>query len=303
MSMPNDRGVMNIDEVAMIAVDGVNHTYLHARTPALVDLSVTIPSGQIAALVGRNGAGKTTLLRIMTGLLRPTGRPHTKAGTVAIAGHLLYQGGARGREEMAAAKRMTGAVADQPPLYDRLTGREFIRFSAEFYSVARGAALEQRISELLVFFDLEDKADNRIGGYSLGMRKKTAVCAALVHNPRMLILDEPFDGLDPMSRLHLKDALRAQSRYGRAILLSTHGLEVAEDLSDRVLVLDQGRIIADGDMAHLRSITGSDDSDRLETVFLRLVGAKSDGYGGATESAALPAVAETDNDDARERGR
>jgi len=270
------------DSRPVLVAEGVNHSYRHAVGPALVDLSLSIPPGQIAALVGHNGAGKTTLLRIMTGLLRPSGRPGASAGTVSICGRLLYQGGARGREEMATAKRLTGAVADQPPLYDRLTGREFVRFSAQFYGIAVGTPLERRIAELLAFFHLDGDADRRIGGYSLGMKKKTAVCAALVHGPRMLILDEPFDGLDPMSRLHLKDALRAQAQGGGAILLSTHGLEVAEGLSDRVIVLDHGRIIADGAMADLRHLTGSHASDHLETVFFRLVGADTNNAGPVT---------------------
>lgn len=258
--------VITENTTPIVSVERLSHTYRHAPHPALSDLALTIHPGEIVALVGHNGAGKTTFLRVLTGLLRPI------AGDISVAGHPLYREGARGRAEMAAAKRLMGSVADTPTLYERLTGREFVRFLAGFYGIAEGPALEQRIAALFAFFRLDDQADQRIATYSLGMKKKIAVCAALIHDPAMIILDEPFDGLDPAARLCLKDALRAAARRGRAILLSTHGLEVAEDLSTRIVVIHHGRIIADGDMAYLRHLAGADNALNLEGVFFRLTG-------------------------------
>ncbi len=257
-----------MDENSTTVVDASNVTHAYRRAPhkALDDLSLSIPSGQIVALVGHNGAGKTTLLRILTGLLRPT------RGTVRVAGHTLYLPGAAGRAETARAKALTGSMADNPILYDRLTAREFLRFVAGAYGVPRGPALDHHIDDLMAFFRMGEHADRRIVGYSKGTRVKTAVCAALIHDPALIILDEPFDGLDPASRLHLKDVLRAHASRGRAVLLSTHGLEVAEGVSNRVVVLDHGHIIADGDMGHLRLLAGANPTDHLETVFFRLTG-------------------------------
>lgn len=225
-------------------------------------MSLTLPAGQIAGLVGHNGAGKTTMLRILTGVLRPT------AGVVRLAGHPLY----RDRIETAAGKRLTGAVADVPPFYDRLTAREFVRFSAQMYGLAASAELERRIADLLMYFQLDEDGDQRVATYSLGMRKKTAVCAALVHDPAVMILDEPFDGLDPAARRGLKEVLRSHAARQRTVLLSTHGLEVAQDFCDRIIVIHRGRIIADGDMVHLRSLVGARPMAPLEEVFLRLTG-------------------------------
>lgn len=245
----------------LVEVENLTHTYRHAARPALDTVSLAIQPGQIAALVGHNGAGKTTMIRIMTGVLRPT------AGSVRLARRALYQD----RVQMAAAKRLTGVVADNPPLYGRLTAREFVRFSARIYGLADSPHLERRISGLLASVELDEDADRRIVGYSLGMRKKTAVCAALVHDPALLIMDEPFDGLDPLVRRSLKGALRAYAARGRAVLLSTHALELAQELCDRIIAIHRGRLIADGSVDDLRAMVGAVEDAPLEDVFFLLI--------------------------------
>ena len=163
-----------------------------------------------------------------------------------------------------------GAVADEPPLYGRLTAREFVRFSARIYGLAEGRALERRIADLLASVQMDEDADRRIDGYSLGMRKKTAVCAALVHDPALLVMDEPFNGLDPLARRGLKGALRAHAERGRAVLLSTHALELAQELCDRIIAIDRGRVIADGGVTDLRALVGAPSTTPLEDVFFLL---------------------------------
>jgi len=256
----------------LVEVSGLAHNYRGTPSPALDEVSLVVPAGQIVGLVGHNGAGKTTMLRILTFLLRPN------AGAVRVAGHALYHDPA----ETAAAKRLVGAVSDIPLLYERLTGREFVRFIGQTYGLSSG--LEDRVATLLAHFELAEHGDRRIGSYSLGMRKKTALCAALVHDPALVVLDEPFDNLDPEARRRLKDALRELARANGAVLLSTHGLEVVQGLCDRVVVLHRGRIRADGTLDDLRRLAGAGAAESLEDVFFRL----TDRPTGATVARTAP---------------
>ncbi len=256
----------------LVEVSGLAHNYRGTPSPALDEVSLVVPAGQIVGLVGHNGAGKTTMLRILTFLLRPD------AGAVRIAGHALYHD----PKETAAAKRLVGAVSDIPLLYERLTGREFVRFIGQTYGLSSG--LEDRVATLLAHFELAEHGDRRIGSYSLGMRKKTALCAALVHDPALVVLDEPFDNLDPEARRRLKDALRELARANGAVLLSTHGLEVVQGLCDRVVVLHRGRIRADGTLDDLRRLAGAGAAESLEDVFFRL----TDRPTGATVARTAP---------------
>ncbi len=264
----------------LVEVSGLTHAYRGAPGPALDGISLVVPPGGIVGLVGHNGAGKTTMLRILTFLLRPD------AGVVCVAGHALYHDPA----ETAAAKRLVGAVSDVPLLYERLTGREFVRFIGQTYGLSSGAGLEGRIATLLAYLELAEHGDRQIGSYSLGMRKKTALCAALVHDPALVVLDEPFDNLDPEARRRLKEALRELALRGGAVLLSTHGLEVAQGLCDRVVVLHHGRIRADGTLDDLRRLAGAGAAESLEDVFFRLTGPPT---GDTTAPVVAPAARPT----------
>jgi ABC-2 type transport system ATP-binding protein len=233
---------------------------VYGHLTAVNGISLSVRSGEVFGLLGPNGAGKTTTVNMCTGLLRPT------SGTVRIGGVDL-------QAEPAAAKRLIGYVPDEPFLYDKLTGREFITFMAQLYGIADGV---QRREELLRYFDLLDAADDLIGGYSHGMKQKTALCGMLIHRPHLLFLDEPTVGLDPRSARLLKDTLRALAEEGRAVVLCTHILEIAQAICDRVAILDHGRILAEGSLEELRATAHAASDETLEDIFLRLTGEEED---------------------------
>jgi ABC-2 type transport system ATP-binding protein len=214
--------------------------------------------GEVFACLGPNGAGKTTTIRMMMGLLRPT------SGRVVLGGHDL--GG-----EPVAAKRICGFVPDRPYVYDKLTGREFLAFVAGLYQVSPAEA-ERRADDLLSVFDLEAWQGELVETYSHGMKQRLVVAAALIHRPRILILDEPMVGLDPRGARLLKHTLRALATQGVTVFLSTHSLEVAEEVADRVGIIHQGQLIACGTVEELRRQAGSHASERLEAIFLSLTG-------------------------------
>ncbi len=222
---------------------------------AVSELDFEVRPGEIFGFLGPNGAGKTTTLRMLAGLLRPTG------GRALIAGYDLAT-------HPVEAKALTGYVPDEPYLYELLTGREFLAFVVDVYRTRRGS---EQIPRLLDLFGLEARADDRIGSYSRGMRQKLALAAALVHEPRVLLLDEPTTGLDPHSARVLKDLLRALARQGVTVFMSTHILEIAERMCTRVGIVDGGRLIACGTMAELRE-QAADASASLEDLFLKLTG-------------------------------
>ncbi len=227
--------------------------YSGKAAPAVNALSLTVPAGECFGFLGPNGAGKTTTIKMLTGLLKPT------QGTARIAGFDLQR-------QAAQAKRLTGYVPDNPFLYDKLTGREFLAFVSDLYSLPPGAERDVRINSLLGQMDLTANADQLLGGYSRGMRQKMALCAALLPRPRALFLDEPTVGLDPISTRRLKDLLRVLCREeGVAVFLSTHTLDVAQEICDRVGVFHRGRLIALGAPSTLAAQSAS---GRLEDVFL-----------------------------------
>jgi len=227
---------------------------------AVDDVSLDVYGGEIFGFVGPNGAGKTTTIKAVVGLLRPT------SGTVRVAGHDV-------QAQPLPAKAASGYVPDQPNLYPKLTGRELLRFVADLYGVAADH-VDRRVDELLRLFDLTSAADDTIDSYSHGMRQKTSLAAALVHDPKVLVLDEPTVGLDPKSARLIKDILRQMADRGAALFLSTHILEIAERMCDRIGIIHQGRLIAAGTMAELRA-AGSGES-RLEDIFLSLTGGAED---------------------------
>jgi ABC-2 type transport system ATP-binding protein len=223
---------------------------------AVDDVSLQVRGGEIFGFLGPNGAGKTTAIKMVVGLLQPT------SGRVRVAGHDV-------QAEPEAAKAACGYVPDEPHLYAKLTGRELLRFVGDLYGLER-AQVERRSEELLRLFDLTAAADDTFDTYSHGMRQKTALATALVHDPRVLVLDEPTVGLDPKSARLIKDILRQLADRGAAVFLSTHILEIAEHMCDRIGIINQGRLIAVGTMDELRA--HGEGQQSLEDIFLALTG-------------------------------
>ena len=237
----------------MIEFDHVSRTY--GPKPAVTDLSLSIPGGELFALLGPNGAGKTTTIKMLVGLLRPS------RGVVRICGHDLV-------EETRAAHLHTGYVPDEPTLYDKLTGREFLWFIADMFGMPRSLAAE-KISREIDHFELSDCADDLAESYSLGMRQRLVFAAALLHDPDVLVLDEPMVGLDPRSVRIVKDLLRSLTRDGMTVFMSTHTLAMAEELADRVGIMVRGTLRFLGTIAELRDQMAT-DSTSLENLYLEL---------------------------------
>jgi len=220
---------------------------------AVRELDLSVRTGEIFGFLGQNGAGKTTTIRMLCGLLRPT------EGTLRVEGN-------DPRIQPDAVRRAIGFVPDAPPLYDYLTGRQHIGFVASLYGVPSDLR-DERASSLLETLDLEGRADDLCKGYSHGMRKKIHLAAVLVTSPRVLLLDEPTSGLDPRSARRLKDLLLKARAGGSTVFLSTHLLDTAEELCDRVGILSEGRLQAEGSLDELRVLRGERS---LEAIFLAL---------------------------------
>lgn len=221
---------------------------------ALDRLDLHIPAGELFAFLGPNGAGKTTTIKLMCGLLFPS------SGTVRIGGYDLRTDGDR-------ARALLSYVPDQPYLYEKLTGREFLQFIADMYGQP-GQLRQRRIEEMIDLFGLRDFVDELTERYSHGMRQRTVFASALLHEPRVLVVDEPTVGLDPRSIRLLKDLLRREADRGVTVFLSTHSLDVAEELADRIGIVYRGRLISCGTLDTLRRQASRDGS--LEEVFLAL---------------------------------
>ena len=224
---------------------------------AVNDVDLTIRKGELFGFLGPNGAGKTTTFRMIAGIILPT------SGRIEIGGIDL------GRQPLV-AKRRLGYIPDRPFVYDKITGAEFLRFVAALYS-AHDHSLERRIDELLDLFELVPWKNQLTESYSHGMRQKLIIASAFVHRPEVIVVDEPMVGLDPKGARLLKDLFRQYVHRGGTILMSTHTLEVAEGMCDRIAIMQGGRILARGTMAELREQTASGDSS-LEDLFLRLTG-------------------------------
>ncbi len=224
--------------------------------PAVDGLDLTVRTGEFYALLGPNGAGKTTTLRIVAGLLRPD------AGAVSVLGIDALT-------EPIAAKRLIAWVSDEPMIYDKLTPFEYLEFVAGLWSIPAETA-EARARELIEWLGLGPEADERCQGFSKGMRQKVALAGALVHEPALLILDEPLTGLDAGAARQVKDVLTARVRDGATVIMTTHILEVAERMAGRIGIIDKGRLIAEGTLDELRRQAGRAGST-LEDVFLDLV--------------------------------
>jgi len=237
----------------MIEIKNVSKSYNKGTVKAVDDLNLTVKKGEIFGFLGPNGAGKTTTIKMIVGLLNPDG------GTICIDG-------LDNRKKTLEAKAHIGYVPDNPNLYDRLTGTEYLNFIADVYQVPTKERKE-RIAYYLNMFDLKDAASDLIKSYSHGMKQKIALMGALIHNPSVLILDEPMVGLDPKSAHLLKEQMREHCDKGNIAFFSTHILEVAEKLCDRIGIIHKGKLIAIGTMDELRR---GDNKDSLENIFLEL---------------------------------
>lgn len=233
---------------------------------AVDQLDLAVAEGEYFGFLGPNGAGKSTTINMLVGLLRPT------AGQALIDGIDIWQ-------EPLEAKRRIGVLPEGLNLYERLTGREFIRFAASMYGLPADLA-EQRTEELLRLMDLEEDADKMIVDYSTGMRKKTALGAAIIHSPRILFLDEPFEGIDAISGRAVRSVLQQLRLRGTTIFFSSHILEVVERLCTRVGVISGGRLVAEGSISELREMAQAGEDATLEDLFIHAVGATREESGG-----------------------
>lgn len=248
----------------MIELDNVTRTY--GSKTAVSSLSLNVPAGELFALLGPNGAGKTTTIKMLVGLLRPS------TGHVRLGGFDVVA-------EPRKACALLGFVPDVPFLYDKLTGREFLQFLAAMYGYGRREAA-QRVEREIGHFELAEFIDDLAESYSHGMKQRLVFAAAFLHDPAALIIDEPLVGLDPRSAKLVKDLLRARAAAGVAIFMSTHLLDVAEQIADRIGIVDRGRLICEGTLAELRSRLAAQHTS-LEQLFLDVTA------GGAAASPAL----------------
>jgi ABC-2 type transport system ATP-binding protein len=239
----------------MIALTQLTKRYGAFTAVNAIDLEV--PRGELFGFLGPNGAGKTTTLRMIAGILRPS------AGSVRIGGIDIAA-------DPIAAKSKLGFIPDRPFIYEKLTGAEFLRFVAGLYN-QEGAQVEHRARELLALFDLEEWRDELVESYSHGMRQKLIISSAFVHRPEVIVVDEPMVGLDPKAARILKDLFREYTNRGHTIMMSTHTLEVAQAMCDRIAIIQGGKIRAAGTMAELRANSEAGAAG-LEDIFLKLTG-------------------------------
>jgi ABC-2 type transport system ATP-binding protein len=247
--------------------DGLTKTYPGTKkTGAVVavdNVHLEVKPGEFYGFLGPNGAGKSTTIRMLTGLLRPT------AGRIAIAGRDIAA-------DPIGVKREIGVLPETLNLYERLTGREFIMFAGQMNGLATKEAA-RRTEELLHLTELTDAADRMIVDYSMGMKKKAALAGAIIHSPRVLFLDEPFNGIDALSARAIREALRRMTEQGATVFFSSHVLEVVEKLCTRIAIIARGKIVAEGTLDELLARHGGES---LEDVFVNLLGVP------ATKSAA-----------------
>ena len=240
----------------MIRIDGLSKNY--GSFVAVDHIALHVPRGTLFGFLGPNGAGKTTTLRMIAGILRPT------AGRVLLGGDDIHRDPLR-------AKQRLGYIPDRPFVYDKLTGAEFLRFVAGLYG-QEGDAVERRMEELLEVFELSSWKDELVEAYSHGMRQKLIISSALIHRPECIVVDEPMVGLDPKAARLLKDIFRQFVERGGTVLMSTHTLEVAEAMCDRIAIIQHGKIVASGTMAEIREQTATGHGVGLEELFLKLTG-------------------------------
>jgi ABC-2 type transport system ATP-binding protein len=239
----------------MIAIHDLVKRY--GTFTAVNGVTLEVAGGEIHGFLGPNGAGKTTTIRMVAGLLKPT------SGRIVVNGHDLAI-------EPEQAKASLGFIPDRPFLYEKLTAGEFLRFHGGLYGL-NGAGVGGRVHEMLELFELARWENELVESFSHGMKQRLVMCAAFLHRPRALLVDEPMVGLDPRGARLIKDVFRRMSAQGVAILMSTHTLEVAEEMCDRISIILQGKIIARGTVAEVRAMAGN-PNDQLTSVFLKLTG-------------------------------
>jgi ABC-2 type transport system ATP-binding protein len=239
----------------MIAVTDLVKRY--GSLTAVDGVSLAVEPGQIHGFLGPNGAGKTTTIRMIAGLLKPT------AGSIVVNGHDLAAA-------PALAKASLGFIPDRPFVYEKLTAGEFLRFHGGLYGLD-SRAVEERMAEMLDLFELARWRDELVESFSHGMKQRLVMGAAFMHRPRAVLVDEPMVGLDPRGARLIKDVFRRMAERGVAILMSTHTLEVAQEMCDRVSIILKGRIIASGTVDDVRRLSGDTD-EQLTAVFLKLTG-------------------------------
>ncbi|TFH11739.1 MAG: ABC transporter ATP-binding protein [Candidatus Thorarchaeota archaeon] len=238
-------------------IEAVTLTRKFSEFTAVDRLSFQVNPGEIYALLGPNGSGKSTTMRMLLGLLKPT------MGTARINGFDV-------QENVVEAKRFIGYIPEEPVLPERLTGWEYINYVSDIWKVPRGPERDEEIDELLTLLDIKDASDDLIETYSKGMSRKIGLVAALIHNPKILILDEVQAGIDPRGAATIKEILNGLRDRGKTILMSTHVLEIAERMCDRIGIINEGKLIAEGTMEELRLQAKGQQS--LEEIFLALTG-------------------------------
>lgn len=237
----------------MLSLEGLSKRF--GNLVAVDNISLEVIPGEIFGFLGPNGAGKTTTLKMIAGLWRPS------AGKIYINGIDLSV-------EPVGAKRLLGYIPERPFLYQKLTGKEFLTFICAAYGIKESEG-EGRIEELLDLFELSHFADELIEGYSQGMKQRLVIAGALLHQPRLLIVDEPMVGLDPKGAQLIKALFRQQAQQGMTIFISTHTLYLAQELCHRIAIIHKGALVALGTMQELQDIAASQDS-HLEAIFLKL---------------------------------
>jgi len=238
---------------ALLKIDRLSKKY--GTFEAVKGISLEVNKGEVFGFLGPNGAGKTTTIKCCAGLLRPTG------GKITVSGYDIVS-------QSSQAKSVIGYVPDNPFLHDKLTGSEYTAFVARLFGV-QNDTLTKRSDSLFKLFEMHDQKDQLIQGYSRGMRQKTAIIASLVHQPQLLMLDEPTASLDPRSARMVKDIIRLNKEQGRTVFLSTHVMEIAESLCDRIAIINKGKIQAVGTMEELRQMKSG---STLEDIFLEITG-------------------------------
>jgi ABC-2 type transport system ATP-binding protein len=239
----------------MIAVENLVKRY--GSFTAVDGVTLDVKAGEIHGFLGPNGAGKTTTIRMIAGLLKPT------EGRVLVNGHDLAM-------KPEAAKASLGFIPDRPFIYEKLTAGEFLRFHAGLYGMGNGV-VGDRVREMLELFELTRWENELVESFSHGMKQRLVMCAAFLHRPQAVLVDEPMVGLDPRGARLIKQVFRRMADHGVAILMSTHTLEVAQEMCDRISIILKGRIIARGTVDELRTLAGSHD-EQLTAVFLKLTG-------------------------------
>jgi ABC-2 type transport system ATP-binding protein len=250
------RALREAEPLPVNEIEIANLTKAYGKVVALNDVSLEVGAGEILGLLGPNGAGKSTLMKIVVGILRPT------TGYVKV-------GGSDVAEEPEAAKRNVGYLPENPSLYPGLTLSEFLRFMGKIRDVPDDA-LADKIAEALMTFSLEEKADAMMGALSKGMKQKVALIAATLHDPKVLVLDEPLTALDPKTQVFVNSWIASQGKRGTTVLLSTHHLEIAQDHATRIAIIDKGSIVALGALDSLRKMADAGKDARLDEVFLKL---------------------------------